>query len=108
MNIMTVLYLKLNQFHIFLALLGNINWCATVIFLGVAVDWIARNLYWTDTKTDTIDASRLDGSLRAVIISSGLDSPRAISLDPKYGYLLMLSTFLFTIYKIYLILLFSS
>ena len=49
------------------------------------MDWIARNLYWTDTKTDTIDASRLDGSLRAVVISSGLDSPRAISLDPKYG-----------------------
>ena len=46
---------------------------------------MARNLYWTDTKTDTIDASRLDGSLRAVIVGSDLDSPRAISLDPSYG-----------------------
>ena len=54
-------------------------------FEGVSVDWVARNLYWTDTKTDTIEASKLDGSLRAIIIGSNHDAPRAIAVDPKLG-----------------------
>ena len=29
---------------------------------GLAVDWVARNLYWTDTGTDRIEVSRLNGS----------------------------------------------
>lgn len=33
---------------------------------GVAVDWIARNLYWTDTGTDRIEVSRLNGAYRKV------------------------------------------
>lgn len=57
----------------------------STLVVAVAVDWVARNLYWTDTKTDTIDASKLDGTLRTVIIGSELDSPRAIAVDPKFG-----------------------
>lgn len=33
---------------------------------GVAVDWIARNLYWTDTGTDRIEVARLNGKARKV------------------------------------------
>ena len=36
---------------------------------GVAVDWVARNLYWTDTGTDRIEVSRLNGMSRKVLIS---------------------------------------
>ena len=52
---------------------------------GVAVDWVARNLYWTDTGTDTIEVSRLNGSSRKVLISENLDEPRAIALEPTRG-----------------------
>lgn len=52
---------------------------------GLAVDWVARNLYWTDTGTDRIEVSRLNGSSRRVLISENLDEPRAIVLDPVRG-----------------------
>ena len=52
---------------------------------GMAVDWIARNLYWADTGTKRIEMSRLDGTSRKVLVWSGLDSPRSIALDPSRG-----------------------
>uniref|UniRef100_A0A673I314 Low density lipoprotein receptor-related protein 6 n=1 Tax=Sinocyclocheilus rhinocerous TaxID=307959 RepID=A0A673I314_9TELE len=54
---------------------------------GIAVDWIARNLYWTDTGTDRIEVTRLNGSMRKILISEELDEPRAIVLDPAAGYM---------------------
>jgi len=33
---------------------------------GVAVDWVAHNLYWTDTGTDRIEVARLTGAFRKV------------------------------------------
>ncbi|KAK3787581.1 hypothetical protein RRG08_025912 [Elysia crispata] len=52
---------------------------------GLAVDWIARNLYWTDAGRDVIEVSRLDGSSRKKIIEQHLSEPRAIALYPKKG-----------------------
>ncbi len=52
---------------------------------GIAVDWMARNLYWTDTHNNKIEVSRLDGSSRKTIIESDLDEPRAIALYPASG-----------------------
>lgn len=43
---------------------------------GVAIDWIARNLYWTDTGRNYISVSRLNGEMRKVLIDSGIDEPR--------------------------------
>lgn len=34
---------------------------------GVAVDWVSRNIYWTDTGTDRIEVARLNGKHRRVI-----------------------------------------
>lgn len=34
---------------------------------GVAIDWVARNIYWTDTGTDRIEVARLNGKHRKVI-----------------------------------------
>ena len=31
---------------------------------GVAVDWMGRNLFWTDSGTDRIEVSKLDGNSR--------------------------------------------
>ena len=52
---------------------------------GLAVDWIGRNLYWTDTGRNKIEVSRLDGSSRKVIIDTNLDEPRAIVVYPRKG-----------------------
>lgn len=30
------------------------------------MDWVARNLYWTDTGTDRIEVARLTGASRKV------------------------------------------
>lgn len=52
---------------------------------GLAVDWIARNLYWTDSGTDRIEVARLDGVARRVLVWQDIASPRAIVLDPVGG-----------------------
>ena len=52
---------------------------------GVAIDWVARNIYWTDTGTDRIEVARLNGSYRKIIISEELLEPRAIVVDPLDG-----------------------
>lgn len=52
---------------------------------GLAVDWVANNLYWCDKGSDTIEVSKLDSRYRKVLISSGLQEPRAIALDPRQG-----------------------
>lgn len=51
---------------------------------GLAVDWIAQNLYWTDLKRGLIEVMRVDGSFRYVVVSNAA-SPRAIAVDPQKG-----------------------
>jgi len=53
---------------------------------GLAVDWIGKNLYWTDTGMDVIEVARLDGKYRRTLITSDLDQPRAISVIPQKGF----------------------
>ncbi|XP_048255378.1 very low-density lipoprotein receptor-like [Haliotis rufescens] len=61
---------------------------------GLAVDWINKHLYWTDTGFDRIEVSSLDGKMRKTLINTGLDEPRAIVLDPNYGERMSLSHYL--------------
>ncbi|XP_055600604.1 nidogen-like [Uranotaenia lowii] len=50
---------------------------------GVAVDWISRRLYWTDSAKDTIEVASLDNpDLRTVVVSKYLVNPRGIAVDP--------------------------
>nr|XP_018667004.1 low-density lipoprotein receptor-related protein 4 isoform X1 [Ciona intestinalis] len=52
---------------------------------GVAVDWVADNIYWTDAGPNTISVARLDGTSRKVVIDQGLDEPRALVVHPSRG-----------------------
>lgn len=54
---------------------------------GVAVDWVADNLYWTNTGYRRIEVSRLDGSNRKVLIKDDIQDPRSIAVFPGKGYL---------------------
>jgi len=58
------------------------------LIAGLAFDWIHNNLYWTDSTNDRIEVLGLsdDGSnrrWRRTLISSGLDEPHAIVVDPR-------------------------
>ena len=50
---------------------------------SLAVDWVGRNLYWTDYVLETIEVSKLDGTHRAVLVSQNVTNPRGLVLDPR-------------------------
>ena len=57
---------------------------------GLAVDWIAKKLYWTDCRDsywerNRIEVASLDGSNRKVLFWKNLGFPRAIAVDPLKG-----------------------
>lgn len=50
---------------------------------SIAVDWVAQNLYWTDSSLEQIQVSNLDGLKRKILFDQNLTNPRAIVLDPR-------------------------
>ncbi|GAB6028318.1 hypothetical protein CHUAL_002491 [Chamberlinius hualienensis] len=49
---------------------------------GLAFDWIGQNLYWVDSRLDTIEVSSIDGKNRVVLVNDNIEQPRGLSLDP--------------------------
>ena len=52
---------------------------------GIAVDWVAENLYWTNPVADVIEMCRLNGSDHYILVANGLEKPGAIALHPGAG-----------------------
>lgn len=52
---------------------------------GIAFDWIYGNIYWTDGGKNKIEMSDKTGKMRKTIVSTDLDEPRAIVLNPLDG-----------------------
>lgn len=52
---------------------------------GLAVDWVANNIYWTDTSSERIECSRLDGRHRKTLLWRNLTEPHSLALDPGRG-----------------------
>ena len=66
-----------NQDHIF-----------SILFPGIAIDWVGRNLYWTDSGRRTIEVASLDNpGLRRLLFDTNVKNPRGIALNPtaRYG-----------------------
>ena len=60
----------------------------TGLIVSLAFDWIHSNLYWTDATNDRIQVLGLaaDGSghhWECTLISTGLDEPHAVAVDPR-------------------------
>ena len=52
---------------------------------GLSVDWLTQKLYWTDADSQCIEVSNMDGTMRTVLVWSGLDKPRDIAVMPTTG-----------------------
>ena len=60
--------------------------------VGLAVDWVARNIYWSDDRTDVIEVCTIDGQHRKVIISGDLVRPASLEVSPADGLLFWIDT----------------
>jgi len=54
---------------------------------GIAVDWVANNIFWTDVTRAVIEVARLDGTARKTIIRSSYESSslRSVAVFPRMG-----------------------
>ncbi|XP_053386538.1 low-density lipoprotein receptor-related protein 1-like isoform X2 [Mercenaria mercenaria] len=55
---------------------------------GIAVDWIGKNLYWTDASTSKIEMCQYNGTSctrRKTVVKGDLADPFDIVVDPNYG-----------------------
>jgi low-density lipoprotein receptor-related protein 4 len=51
---------------------------------GIAVDWMADNLYWSDAEHRMIEVSRLDGSNRKTLINQTVPDVRSLIIYKYY------------------------
>ena len=52
---------------------------------SLAIDWIAHNLYWSDTISQRIEVIQLENRSRKVLIWKDLIEPKCLVLDPQKG-----------------------
>ncbi|KAK2575184.1 hypothetical protein KPH14_003221 [Odynerus spinipes] len=52
---------------------------------GLSVDWVSRNIFWTDSGKATVEVASLQTKKRKVLVSDGLVNPRGIAVHPYRG-----------------------
>ena len=53
----------------------------------LAVDWVAKLVFWTDDLLDVIEVADIAGDKRYVVVSGNLDRPRDVEVDSAAGIL---------------------
>ena len=53
---------------------------------GLAIDWVSRNLFWTDSGKGTIEVINLDSRVRRILFDVFLGNPREIAVLPTMGW----------------------
>lgn len=53
--------------------------------VGIAVDWIYKNIYWSDLGSKSITVANFNGTKKKVLFNSGLKEPASIAVDPLSG-----------------------
>lgn len=43
---------------------------------------MSKNLYWLDSKLNTIEVSTVNGSNRMILVNQNISQPRGLALDP--------------------------
>lgn len=54
--------------------------------VSISVDWIAKNIYWSDASAHRIEVSRLNGNHRMVLLWENIESPQALAVNPHNGF----------------------
>ena len=54
---------------------------------GIAIDWVAKNVYWTDSGSDVIGVARTDGRFHRILLfkPAHIHHPRGITVYPSKG-----------------------
>lgn len=52
---------------------------------GVAVDWVGKNLYWTDAQIHKIQMATYNGVKTRTVVDKHLDQPHSIAVHPELG-----------------------
>lgn len=53
---------------------------------GIAIDWVSRLMFWTDSALRRLEVAKLDGSLRKVLLDKNIQNPRGIAVNPELGF----------------------
>lgn len=53
---------------------------------GIAVDWVSRLVFWTDSVLKRLEVASLDGSLRKILLDKNIQNPRGIAVNPELGF----------------------
>lgn len=52
---------------------------------GIAIDWVAKLLFWTDSGKETVEVAHLITKKRKVLVRDMLVNPRGIAVHPHRG-----------------------